>query len=42
MIGIGKLAFDISAEFLEVFLGLGFSYTRILKMLGVPRFTVLR
>ena len=40
--GAGKPAFDISAELLEDFLSLGFSYTRISEMLGVSRWTVSR
>ena len=40
--GTGKPAFDISAELLEDFLSLGFSYTRISEMLGVSRWTVSR
>ena len=40
--GVGKPAFDISAELFEDFLSLGFSYTRISEMLGVSRWTVSR
>ena len=40
--GAGKPAFDISAELLEDFLSLGFSYTRTSEMLGVSRWTVSR
>ena len=38
----GKPAFDISAELLEVLLGLGFTYIRIAQMLGVSRWTISR
>ena len=38
----GNLAFDISAELLEDLLGLGFTYTRIVQMLGVFRWTISR
>ena len=40
--GVGKPPFDISAELLENFLSLGFSYTRISEMLGVSHWTVSR
>ena len=36
----GKPAFDISAELLEDLLGLGFTYTRIVHMLGVSRWII--
>ena len=38
----GRPAFDISAELLEDLLGLGFSHTKIVKMLGVSRWTIPR
>ncbi|CAH3176302.1 unnamed protein product, partial [Porites lobata] len=38
----GKPAFDISAELLEVLLGLGFTYIRIAQMLEVSRWTISR